>query len=1086
MPFRYPFRGLFRCIGVTLAVLVTALLVSPQLSEALSVRPGVSTPENLLTLRDGVGANFNNYRGRNAFSMAPALRQSTLPQPDPLQGNVRALVLMVNDVGGPEAFVTTIQVHRERLFSEGRYNNPSTGRAGSVRDYYLENSHGMLQFEGEIWGPTNIVFDADNNGAVSGAEAAGMIAQALNDVDAFMDLSKFDNDGPDGISRYDGSTDDDGNVDMLIVIHAGLASQASGLASDPPTVMFDFGIPLATNDGVVVNEAILVPELGFYIDWNLFALGITVGDIGGIVHEMGHLFGLPDLYDVDNSSEGIGEWGLMGSGSWLGIAYNNIEYPGTSPAHLSSWSKYQLGWLNNKIQRLDTSGIYNLDAIATPPDLLPQCFHFWRPRSTGFPEYFLCEYKVNKPNAGAVPFSYSTYIFDSTHPLGIEDRGVVVWHIDDSIGSFANNDANVIDFHPRVMVVQADGRYDLQMRVNRGDSGDPFTHENIPPRDLLPDESSQDPTTYSYDGTPTGISMRTVAFSADSATLEFTFKNVAPRIVINKPNSPLDITRRNIFQILWWDADPDDDARIELYYSTSSTLASVAQIRALAKAIVGPGSALSEDEESDRYDWDTYKDGPSGTGGYVPDGQFYIYAVISDPVTTNWNVSRAPLTVRHDMPPTLEITKPYKIRDLADTSYEIRFKPWDDMVKGTTTVELWATSTTAGGPAGGVQIMPPTNLSSFSGDFRYVWDTTSMVGQIYHIYGVIKDQEWNPVVSQFSPGSILVDHKPKFTFMKPCVGCMNDATGTYTIAWQASDEESPAQINLFYSRVNNTSVNATQINTIPLIEGVDATYTWDFRLPFSVVGVGDYYIWARVDDGINPAQWFVSPVPVNIVEAVGANVALNNLVQVGQRIDSQSPPTAVIGMNLSDDGLPLTLDSIRVEFEDVSLINKIDPAVDFLPITGDSVGGIGLYRDSPTGLLDGAFDSLDTPVPFRFTLISPKQFLLIPDPPLAVPDSDSIISVTDSATGQTEYNLGDDLYVVVRTSENIELNDGFRARIPAGGLSFNNGRNMTAQVLTAPLLANVPTFLTDLSPEDGVLRERHQAYPIIGIGMADG
>jgi M6 family metalloprotease-like protein len=41
--------------------------------------------------------------------------------------------------------------------------------------------------------------------------------------------------------------------------------------------------------------------------------------IGVCAHELGHLlFGFPDLYDVDDSSEGIGSWCLMAAGSWNG------------------------------------------------------------------------------------------------------------------------------------------------------------------------------------------------------------------------------------------------------------------------------------------------------------------------------------------------------------------------------------------------------------------------------------------------------------------------------------------------------------------------------------------------------------------------------------------------------------------------------------------------------------------------------------------------------------------------------------------------------------------------------------------------
>ena len=56
--------------------------------------------------------------------------------------------------------------------------------------------------------------------------------------------------------------------------------------------------------------------------------------IGVFVHEMGHGFwNLPDLYDTDGSSEGIGSWSLMAGGSWNGPA--NLCVPGgaaTTPA----------------------------------------------------------------------------------------------------------------------------------------------------------------------------------------------------------------------------------------------------------------------------------------------------------------------------------------------------------------------------------------------------------------------------------------------------------------------------------------------------------------------------------------------------------------------------------------------------------------------------------------------------------------------------------------------------------------------------------------------------------------------------------
>ena len=53
-------------------------------------------------------------------------------------------------------------------------------------------------------------------------------------------------------------------------------------------------------------------------------------EIGVFCHEYGHAFGLPDLYDTNGQGEGIGHWGLMGSGNWNAPS---------NPAHMSAWAK---------------------------------------------------------------------------------------------------------------------------------------------------------------------------------------------------------------------------------------------------------------------------------------------------------------------------------------------------------------------------------------------------------------------------------------------------------------------------------------------------------------------------------------------------------------------------------------------------------------------------------------------------------------------------------------------------------------------------------------------------------------------------
>jgi bacillopeptidase F (M6 metalloprotease family) len=69
---------------------------------------------------------------------------------------------------------------------------------------------------------------------------------------------------------------------------------------------------------------------------------VTIVDIGVFCHEFGHALGLPDLYDTNNcggscaGDNGIGHWGIMGSGNW--------NSP-TRPAHPCAWTRVQMGWV---------------------------------------------------------------------------------------------------------------------------------------------------------------------------------------------------------------------------------------------------------------------------------------------------------------------------------------------------------------------------------------------------------------------------------------------------------------------------------------------------------------------------------------------------------------------------------------------------------------------------------------------------------------------------------------------------------------------------------------------------------------------
>jgi hypothetical protein len=210
------------------------------------------------------------------------------------------------------------------------------------------------------------------------------------------------------------------------------------------------GGPYLTNDGVTVDSYIVMPEL-------LDGSG-TIRTIGVFAHEYGHVLGLPDLYDPDYSSLGIGSWSLMSYGSWCGI-----ESAGDRPSHLDAWCKYVLGWVAPTLLT-DDSDNQSVKQAATAPDVYQ--LRSGSPSTEG--EYFLVE---NRQRAG----------FDE----GLPGEGLLIWHIDESVVDDYGHPTNLYECrrcskktfaakHYHVALMQADGLWDLERNKNVGDEGDPY------------------------------------------------------------------------------------------------------------------------------------------------------------------------------------------------------------------------------------------------------------------------------------------------------------------------------------------------------------------------------------------------------------------------------------------------------------------------------------------------------------------------------------------------------------------------------------------------------------------------------------
>jgi immune inhibitor A len=390
---------------------------SPQLRErirehlrSLSDTPDINIggrvvvePQKRPGFNDGVilpGSEFPLGTPLRAIRRAAAIRS-------PLRGNVRVIIVLVDFDDAP--MTASLDHFKELFFSTGKIPT------GSVREYYTEVTNGLVTLAGEVVGPYRLPRTlAQYAGGKSGTDnpepnARTMARDAAVLANADVDFAPYDNDG-------------NGFVDAFIVVHAGGGAEETGNKNQIWSHKWVFTGGAFNADGTKIYGYLTIPE-----DCK----------IGVCAHELGHLlFGWPDLYDTDGSSEGLGNWCLMGGGSWNG--------GGDIPSHPSAWCKADQGWVS--VVNRTANGSVTIKDVKSAK----QVYRLWK-NGAASTEYFLVENRQRT-------------LYDRALP----GAGLLVYHVDETIDGNENED------HPFIKLLEADGRNQLHDGANRGDAGDPF------------------------------------------------------------------------------------------------------------------------------------------------------------------------------------------------------------------------------------------------------------------------------------------------------------------------------------------------------------------------------------------------------------------------------------------------------------------------------------------------------------------------------------------------------------------------------------------------------------------------------------
>jgi len=387
---------------------------------------------------------------------------------------LRALVLLVDFHDNPADSINFPRSYYDSLlFSIGQ--NPW----GSMREYFLENSDGRLDLTGAAAGwyrmPELYSFYVAGKRGLGDypRNAQRMAEDAVRAADWDVNFSNFDNDGPDGIPD---SGDDDGYIDALFIVHSGPGYEESLDTNDVHSHKWVIVLPMSV-DGVWVRP---------------YTMQAENGRTGVFCHEFGHDLGLPDLYDRDYSSRGLGGWSLMAYGVWNAF--------GLRPAHLDAWSKIKVGFVDPIVPST------NVEDVSFPPvEREPVIYKLWD-SGTGDLEYYLVE---RREKTG----------FDDYLPGG----GLLIYHVDETA---MNNDRA---FHYKVALEQADGQWNLESNVNVGDAADPYP-------------GSTNNTVFGYETVPSsigygGVDSRVRLFNIASVDTELTadiWVQQGPRLSVSR------------------------------------------------------------------------------------------------------------------------------------------------------------------------------------------------------------------------------------------------------------------------------------------------------------------------------------------------------------------------------------------------------------------------------------------------------------------------------------------------------------------------------------------------------------------------
>lgn len=283
----------------------------------------------------------------------------------------------------------------------------------SVSDYFREMSDGQFTPEFVIMDAVTLSHERSYYGQVSGAnrrttfrnEALTLLAPQVKDRVDELD------------------TDDDGKIDGVIIVFPGAGANVGDNEGMHPVCYTG----ASTFGGVTFATQVLAPEL----------LGkgnrAKLNGIGVFVHEMSHMLGLPDLYDVNYKAPGMDYWSLMDYGEYWRDGYHPTPY--------TAYERNFMGWLP-LVTLSEPTYVSSMKSIADGGS----AYVIYNDGNAD--ECYILENRNEGDQWGASQFA----------TLG---SGLMIYHVDYSAQAWKDNRVNSNVDRQRLTIIPANGHFQI-------------------------------------------------------------------------------------------------------------------------------------------------------------------------------------------------------------------------------------------------------------------------------------------------------------------------------------------------------------------------------------------------------------------------------------------------------------------------------------------------------------------------------------------------------------------------------------------------------------------------------------------------